>query len=179
MFTPDKSFLTVIDVQGKLAHSVFEKSIVFKHIQALIKLANALSVPILLTEQAPEKIGVTIHEILDALPGIKPIVKQSFSCCFEEDYPQTIKSLKRKQAIICGIETHVCVFQTVSDLLKMKYEVQVVVDAVSSRSEFNKMVALNRMEQEGAVLTSVEMLATELLRTSAHKKFKEVLQLIR
>ncbi len=179
MFTPEKSILLVIDIQGKLAYAMHDKNHLLKHTQALIKMAHFLGIPIVYTEQVPDKIGKTVPEIANELSGLKPFIKKTFSCCQEESFAKALKAFFRKEIIVCGIEAHVCVFQTVYDLLKMSFKVQVVADAVSSRSEFNKMIALNRMEQEGAVLTSVEMLATELLRTSEHKNFKEVLQLIK
>lgn len=179
MFSPEKSILVVIDVQGNLAYRMHDKDKLFRHIQALIKAAHFLNIPIVYTEQAPDKIGATVPEIAQEMMGINPITKKTFSCALEGAFMDKIRSLKRKEIIICGIETHVCVFQTIHDLMAMKYEVQVVADAVSSRSEDNKTIALKRLEGMGVTLTCVEMLVTELLRTSEHKNFKEVLQLIR
>ena len=179
MFTPQESVLLVIDVQGKLAHLMFEKEKLFKNIQALIRMASFLEIPIFYTEQVPEKIGPTIPEIANHLHNLSPIRKASFSCFLEENFLKKLKSYQRHQIIVCGIETHVCVYQTAADLLEDKYEVQVVTDAVSSRTEENKKAALERLKSFGAQLTSMEMLACELLRTSEHKKFKEVLGLIK
>ena len=92
---------------------------------------------------------------------------------------QRSKKIKRKQIIIVGIETHVCVYQTVCDLVESKYEVQVVADAVSSRTQENKELALERIKAVGATLTSTEMIICELLRTTEHKKFKDILSLIK
>lgn len=179
MFSPDKSILLVIDVQGNLAENMAGKDSLFKHIQALIKLARILQIPILYTEQVPEKIGKTVPAISNELSGITPYIKSAFSCCQEEDFMKAVKALFRKEIIVCGIETHVCVVQTVFDLLKFSYKVQVVADAVSARKETDNILALKRIESMGATVTSTEMLATELLRTSAHEKFKDVLQLIK
>ena len=179
MFSADNTVLLVIDVQGRLAYLMQEKEKLFKHLQALIKAATILDIPILHTEQSPDKIGKTIPEIAEMVPNLKPITKASFSACSEKSFMKELKLLKRKQIIAAGIETHVCVHQTVADLLRLKYEVQVVADAVSSRSMENKSVALDRMRSNGAVLTSTEMITTELIRTSAHPKFKEILGLIR
>ncbi len=179
MFTPENTVLLVIDVQGRLAYLMHEKEKIFKHIQALIQMARHLSIPIIYTEQVPEKIGVTIPEIKNSLQDHQPIIKKTFSCCGEPQFLKHLSSFKRKQIIVCGIETHVCVYQTVSDLLDKKYSIQVVLDAISSRTKENNDLAIDRMKMLGAVMTSTEMIATELLRTSAHPKFKEILNLIR
>ena len=179
MFSINNSVLLVIDVQGKLAHLMHDKDRLFKNIQGLIKAAHHLDIPVLCTEQVPHKIGPTISEIASQLKNEKFIVKISFSCCGEKQFVQQLKALKRKQIVICGIETHVCVYQTVADLVDMKYEIQVVADAVSSRTSENKELALTRIQSIGATLTSTEMIITELLKTSQHPKFKEILGLIR
>ena len=179
MFTPEKSVLLVIDVQGKLAYLMHEKDQLFRHIRTLVKAADILNIPVIFTEQAPHKIGVTVPEVAALFGSRQPIKKAHFSCCDDPKFLTHLKSLKRKQAIICGIETHVCIMQTVTDLLAMQMDVQVVADAVSSRTAENKHWALKRMESTKAVLTSTEMIVTELLRTSAHPKFKQVLELIR
>ncbi len=179
MITTKNSVLIVIDVQGNLAYRMHDKEALFKNIRSIIKACKTLSIPIIYTEQAPEKIGSTVPEIVEFLTDVPLIKKRSFSCCAEKDFPNALKILKRSHVIVVGIETHVCLYQTVRDLLDKKYQVQVVADAVSSRTLENKEIALKRMGSIGAVLTSTEMLATELLITSAHEKFKDVLNLIR
>jgi len=179
LFSIDKTVLLVIDVQGNLAYRMFDKESLFRHIQALIQAAKIFNIPIVYTEQAPAKIGKTVPEIAAHMTGLSPIEKASFSCCGEEQFNQTLRKLRRKQILICGIETHVCVFQTTADVLSNGYAVQVVGDAVSSRTQENKNLALERMRQIGATITSTEMIMTELMRTSKHPKFREVLNLIR
>jgi nicotinamidase-related amidase len=179
LFSPQKSVLVVIDVQGKLAYLMHDKARLFRHIEALIKTAQYLDIPIIFTEQAPEKIGSTVPEISHLFPSQVPLIKETFSCCGSATFSSALTKLKRKQIIICGIETHVCVYQTVADLIRQKYDLQVVADAVSSRTNENKDIALARMTALGVDITSTEMLATELLRTSKHPKFKNVLSLIR
>ncbi len=178
-FSPEKAVLVVIDVQGKLAYLMHDREMLFKHIQALILAADYLNVPVIFTEQVPDKIGFTVPEIANHFKTRKPIIKETFSCFGAKEFQKVLSSLKRKEIILCGIETHVCLFQTAYDLLEAKYNVQVVADAVSSRTKENKEIALKRLELLGADLTSAEMLATELLNTSKHPKFKEVLKLIR
>ncbi len=179
MFTIKNSILLVIDVQGNLAHKMHEKEILFRHIKALINAAHILKIPIIYTEQVPEKIGSTVVEIAEHLKEVVYFDKVSFSCCGNPQFSAELKKLKRKQIIVCGIETHVCVYQTVADLLAADYEVQIVADAVSSRAADNKHWAIERMKQDGALLTGTEMIITELLKTSAHPKFREILNLIK
>ena len=179
MFLAEKAVLLVIDVQGKLADLMHGKDDLIRHIAGLIRVADILNMPILFTEQAPLKIGTTIPAIAGSFNGRKPIAKNSFSCCGEKEFMRQLKALYRKQVIVAGIEAHVCISQTVCDLLDQHYEVQVVSDAVSSRAEADKKCALKRMRAWGADVTSTEAVACELLRTSQHEKFKEIINLIK
>ncbi len=179
MFKPETSVLLVIDVQGTLAHRMHEKEKLFKNLTSIIKAASILDIPVLWTEQAPQKIGATVSEIADLLTGLQPIAKTSFSCLKEPVFLAALRKLKRRQVIVLGIETHVCVYQTVADLVDGKYSVQVVTDAVSSRTAENKAHGLERIKATGAVLTCVEMIACELLGKAEGPKFKEILQLIK
>lgn len=179
MFSIEKSLLLVIDVQGNLAYRMHDQPALFKNLQKVIKAAQILEIPIIYTEQAPEKIGRTIPEVAEYLISHHPITKTTFSCAGEPAFRGALQKTKRKEIIVCGIETHVCVCQTVNDLLEKKYEVQIVVDAISSRTLENKQIAIDKMKSLGAQLTSCEMLVTELMRTSQHPKFREVLNLIR
>ncbi len=179
MFEISKTILLVIDVQGKLASLMYEKEKLFKNLKGIIQAAQILGIPILCTEQVPEKIGKTIAEITPLLTNIQPLAKKSFSCLRSERFIERLKSLPRKQIIVTGIEAHVCVYQTVADLMRKKYAVMVVADCISSRSPENKCLALERMKQLGAGITSLEMILCELLRTSEHKKFKGILSLMK
>ena len=179
MFDPRKTVLLVMDMQGNLALRMHESEQLFIHIKALIKMARILNIPILWTEQAPEKIGATVEDIAKELTGINVMKKQTFSCYAAGDFQEELEKLKRKQIIVCGIETHVCIFQTAMDLLAAHYQLQIVTDAVSSRKLSDKTTALNRLFSEGAALTSTEMIATELIRGADHPQFKEILGLIR
>src|SRR5436190_1404373 len=178
MFQIAQSVLIVIDVQGKLAKLVYNKLSTYRHLEALIHASQILNIPILYTEQVPEKIGKTIPVIARILKPAQPIVKSSFSCCGSKEFVQQLNALNRKQIIVTGIETHVCVYQTVADLLE-RFQVQVVADAVSSRTAENTQVALRRMEKLGAEITTTEMIICELLQTSKHEKFREIIKLIK
>lgn len=172
------SVLLIIDVQGKLANMMCDTD--YKdHIRALIKAAGILAIPIFLTEQAPDKIGRTVPEITQLLNGIAPITKQTFSCCGEPMFDEALKRSGRKHVIVCGIEAHVCVYQTVRDLLKDGYEVSVVVEAVSARSQHNAHAGIARCKDLGAVLTKLEMLVTELIVSTKHPKFREIMALLK
>ena len=168
--------LMVIDVQGKLASLMHGHERLFTNIERAIKIAQILEIPILWTEQAPEKIGTTVEPISQLLfPVVKPISKRSFSCWGSPEFVETMRSLRRARVLVTGIETHVCVYQTVGDLKRHGYQVHVLADAVSSRSEANKTIALERMRGQGVVMSSVEMAMCELLKTADHPKFRDVM----
>jgi len=174
-----KSSLVVVDVQGKLAQLMHGSQSLFKNIQILIKAAKILNIPILWCQQAPQFLGETVPEIAELLADNEPINKVSFSCCGDEQFNSKLKNLNRQQVLICGIEAHVCIYQTAVDLLKTGKDVSVIADAVSSRTLENKRIALERIKSEGANISSVEMALFELLRTAEHPKFKEVAKLIK
>ncbi len=179
MFSIPNSSLLIIDVQGNLANSMHGADQLLNRVGLCIKTAKILELPILHTEQVPQKLGRTIPTLAELLPGLKPVEKATFSCWENSEFVQRLSDFKRQQIFVSGIEAHVCVFQTVSDLLKANFKVQIVTDAVSARTAENKNVAFQRMQGMGAILTSSEMMATELLRTAEHPKFKEVLSLIK
>jgi nicotinamidase-related amidase len=171
--------LLVVDIQGKLAESMHEKELLFKNTQKLIRGIQVLGIPILWVEQNPRGLGPTIPEIADLLAPIQPISKMSFSCCGSDRVVQALETLNRKQTLIVGIETHVCVYQTAVNLMDLGYEVQVVTDAVSSRDMKNKEIGLQKMRDAGAGLTSVETALFELLKVAEGKQFKEILKIVK
>ncbi|MCA9407134.1 MAG: isochorismatase family protein [Candidatus Omnitrophica bacterium] len=179
MFSIENSLLLVIDIQGNLAYQMFQKESLFKNIQTLIQTADILDIPVLYTEQAPEKIGQTVPEIRQFLEKKEFFIKKTFSCAGSNELMARIRDLKRQEIIMIGIETHVCVYQTAVDFKKLNYRLQIVDDAVSSRTEANKLIALERLRFLGVDLTCTESVATELLKSSEHPKFKEILTLIR
>ncbi len=179
LFTADHSLLLIIDVQGKLAQIMYERDKVYKNLTSFIKAAKILNIPIIYTEQAPEKIGPTVSEIAQHLTNLTPIKKKSFSCCGSTEFLHELTKFNRQQIIVAGIETHVCVYQTVIDLMERKFKVQLVADAVSSRTQENKVIALERIKSAGIPLTSTEMIICELLKTAEHKNFKDIMGLIK
>jgi nicotinamidase-related amidase len=179
MLTRNNTALIVIDVQGKLARLMHEKEALFQNLQRLIKGAQALHIPILWTEQNPEGLGPTIPEIAGLLSEATPSPKISFSCCGDDSFTQKLKATGRKQFLIAGIETHICVYQTARDLLNDSYGVEVVVDAVSSRTQANKEIGLEKMRDAGARMTSTETALYELLQVAKGDQFKEILKIVK
>ena len=179
MLKTSDTALAIIDVQGRLASIVHEKEELFRNLQILIGGAKALELPILWLEQYPKGLGPTVPEVADLLPGQKPLEKLCFSACGQEHFPEKLRESGRRQVLIAGIETHVCVYQTTRDLLDRGYHVEVVADAVSSRQPESKQIALARIRDEGAAVTSVEMALFELLRTAEAAQFKEIAQLVK
>ena len=175
----DTSCLVVVDVQGKLAQLMFDKEGIFQNIPRVIQGFKLLDIPILWCQQAPEVLGETVESVRLVLSQSSPINKTTFSCWLDSSFQTQFTALKRPDVFLCGIETHVCIYQTARDLLEEGFSVEVISDAVSSRSETNKLIALDRMRRLGVHLTSVEMCLFDLMQTAKHPKFKEISQLIR
>ena len=178
MFKKENAVLVFIDVQGKLSERVDSSEALFGNLRRLLAGMKALNVPVIVTEQIPEKLGPTREEFQEFIAE-SPISKSSFGCCGEPAFFQPLEKTGRKQIILCGIETHVCVYQTAVELLEAGYEVSVVTDAVSSRDPANKTLALRRMESEGVKLTGTEMLLFELLGDATDPAFKSVLTIVK
>ena len=173
------SCLVLIDIQGKLAGLMHDKERLFANLVVLVKGARILGVPIVWCEQNPRALGPTIPELIENLSGLSPIEKMSFSCCGDPAFEAAMHRVQRSHAVLCGIESHVCVYQTAADLKAKGLEVAVVADAVSSRSPENKQIALSRMQAEGVCLTSTEMLLFEWMQTAKHPQFKDIAKLVR
>ena len=179
MLRLDDTVLVIIDVQGKLAQLMHAKDALFSNVRLMIQGASVLEVPILLTEQYPQGLGPTVPEVSELLPDVEPITKTAFSCCGEHAFNEAFSDLGRGQALLVGIETHVCVWQTAHDLLESEYEVHVAADAVSSRNAGNREIGLQRMRDAGAEITCVESALFELMRVAEGPKFKAVSKLLR
>lgn len=179
MLDIEKCSLVVVDVQGKLAQLMYQKDSLFKNIQILIKAAKILDIPIIWCQQSPKSLGETVPEIARLLANNEPINKSSFSCCGEEQFISQLKKLGRHQVLLCGIEAHVCIYQTAVDLLDKGTDVYVIAGAVSSRTLENKQLAIERMTAAGINISSTEMALFELLRTAEHPQFKEIAKLMK
>lgn len=178
MITIEDSALLIVDVQGKLAEQMNNSSALFNNLSVLIQGAKLLSIPIVWVEQLPEKLGPTHSDIIQHLPG-KPHSKSTFSAWGDDDIRSEIENINRRNWIVAGIECHVCVYQSVRDLLKMHYKVHVVSDAVSSRELENKKLGLQAMQTVGAKLTSTEMVLFELQQKAEGEVFKQLIKLIK
>ncbi|WP_419835123.1 hydrolase [Endozoicomonas atrinae] len=179
MLNLDSTVLVVVDVQGKLATLMHEHESLFHNIVTMVKGAKLLNVPILWLEQIPEKLGGTVPELANELSGFSPVRKSSFSACGEPSFISALEHTGCRQVLLTGIEAHICVYQTAMDLLAGGYEVEVLVDGVSSRTLQNKEVALDKMSAQGADLTTVEMALFELMKSAEAEKFREIAMLIK
>jgi nicotinamidase-related amidase len=179
MLSPGDTVLVVVDVQGKLAELMAERDALFQSLRRLIQGAQALGLPVLVTEQNPAGLGPTRPEIADLLAGVPRIPKLSFSCCGEPRFLEALAALGRRQVLLAGIEAHVCVYQTAAGLLDAGYHVEIVADAVSSRAARNRDIGLQKARDAGAALTCVETALFELLRTAEAPAFKAVLKAVK
>jgi len=173
--------LLVIDIQEKLLPPIFEKERMVKNSQLLIRLAGILKIPAVMSTQYAKGLGNTVPEIASLLPGTEPIDKHMFSCFGSEVFCSLLKRLpgQRNTLLLCGMESHICVTQTSLAALREGYIVHVASDAVSSRTEWNWKIGLERMRAAGAIISSTEMIIYELLRSSGAPAFKEMLPHLR
>jgi nicotinamidase-related amidase len=174
---PEQCALIVVDMQEKLLPPIWEKERLVRNVQLLIRLAGMLKIPALVTTQYAKGLGNTIPEISSLLPDNPPIDKLMFSCFGSDLFCSLLKRLpgQRTTVLLCGMETHICVTQTALGALRDGYLVHIASDAVSSRTELNWRIGLDRMRAAGAILSSTEMMIYELLRSSGAPAFRELL----
>jgi len=178
---PAQSALVVIDIQEKLLPPIFQKEQLVRNSQLLIRLAGILKMPTLLTAQYSKGLGNTVPDVAGLLPETQAIEKQVFSCFGSDVFCSTLKRLpvNRNTVILCGMESHICVAQTALAALREGYLVHVASDAVSSRTEWNWKIGLDRMRAAGAVISSTEMVIYEALRSSDTSAFKDMLKYLK
>jgi nicotinamidase-related amidase len=179
MLSRTNAVLIIIDIQGNLAQAMYDKENLFANSVKLIQGFKAFNLPIIFTEQIPQKLGKTLPVISQELDGIEPIAKETFSCWDDRNFIKQLKALSRRHIVLAGIECHVCVYQTALDLISNGYNVHLVTDAVSSRTPENRQVGIDAIKSTGAHLTSTEMVLFELLRTAADPKFKEIIKIVK
>jgi len=173
-----KTALVVIDVQEAFRSVIGDFALIASRIPLAVRGFAALDLPIVVTEQYPKGLGRTAEEIGLSLPdGNEPVEKNTFSSCGVSAFMEKLSGAE--QIVVCGLETHVCVNQTVHDLLDRGFQVHVLTDCVGSRFEHDKQAGLAKMTASGAVPSSVEMALFELMRGSTHEKFKEVQSIIK
>jgi nicotinamidase-related amidase len=176
----NEAILVVVDVQEKFMPVLFEPQRLISACQLLIGGAKILGLPILVTEQLPEKLGPTVTELREVLGSdYRPIIKAEFSAFANESFRRTFAATERTQLILCGIEAHVCIRQTTLDALALGYEVFLVEDAVSSRYEFLYRSGVQSCVEAGAKRTNAEAVLFELMATAEHPQFREVQNLVK
>lgn len=175
----ENSLLLIIDIQERLVKTL-DKDVVVKRTAVLTKAANILEIPTILTEQYPKGLGSTVEQVKQTLATDSLIVeKTAFSALKEEGFLEKLKSYNKKQIVISGIETHVCVHQTVADLIEEGFEVYVVKDACASRNKYEFKQGIERMLENGAKITCLEIVLFEWLKDAKHPKFREIQDLIK
>jgi nicotinamidase-related amidase len=171
----DRTVILVVDVQDRLTPAMPPETLarLVKYARALIHCGKTLGLPVLCTEQYPKGLGHTLPALAELLPS-PPLEKVHFSCGADPVFQRTLETTGRKQVVITGMETHVCVFQTTRDLVAMGFDVQVCADAVSSRTEEHRVRGLDLCRQAGAVVTTAETAIFDLLHQAATPEFKAV-----
>jgi nicotinamidase-related amidase len=173
----DRCALLVVDIQEKLLPPIFHKEQLVRNAQLLIRAAGVLKIPAIVSTQYAKGLGGTVPEVASLLPETEAIDKNLFSCFGSDVFCTLLKRLpgNRNTLLLCGMESHICVMQTALAALREGYLVHVASDAVSSRSEWNWKIGLDRMRAAGAVISSTEMMIYELMRSSSSPAFKEML----
>ena len=164
----------VVDIQERLLPHIHEGDILLRNCLKLIEGLKILGIPVIITQQYTRGLGPTVPSIIQLFPEFSYVEKISFSCCEEPAFKKEIDLLGKTDIIICGIESHVCVLQTCLDLLAIGKRPVIVEDCVSSRKPNDKHIAIERMRQEGARITTMESLLFELVRVAGNEIFKSI-----
>lgn len=176
----EDSVVMIIDVQEKLLNAVFNKASLEKKATTLANTAKILGIPVIVTEQYPKGLGATVETLREVLPeNTQYFEKTAFSALENNEVLEALKNSGKKQVIIFGIETHICVSQTTNALIQEGFEVSVIRDACGSRSELEYLAGLERMKDNGAHVLTTEIALFEWLKGAKHPKFKEVQMLIK
>ena len=180
LLNPENTVLLVVDIQEKFIPVLPEPEKLLERVGILVEICRQLAIPIVVTEQYPKGLGHTAAALVERLPETAIILEKSaFGCGREPEIFNQLSTLKRSQVLVCGIEAHICVNQTVHQLLEAGYQVHLVQDAVSSRHARDQEIALAKMQQSGAIPACVEMTLFELLGTSRHPQFKQLQALVK
>ncbi|MDD6647810.1 MAG: hydrolase [Firmicutes bacterium] len=177
--TREDTAFVVIDFQEKLMPAMSDKEILEDKTVRLVKGMKTLGIPAVVTQQYTKGIGHTIPSIAEALGEFEPVDKTTFSCMKNEEFITRFRALDRKNIVVCGIEAHICVQQTVLQLLEEGYNVYVPADCISSRSPEDKMWSISRMGEAGAVITSYEAVLYEILGGSKEEGFKQISAIVK
>jgi nicotinamidase-related amidase len=175
----EDSLLLVIDPQEKLVKMIHNREEVVQAISRLLKFASIFNIPVVLTEHYPQGLGYTVDEVKADLPDYQPITKRIFSCFGVPEFSQALEATGRRRLLVVGIETHICVSQTVHDALLQGYRVHVVADGVGTRKREDHDIALVRMRHAGAIVTTSEALLYEVTERADTDEFKHLLDLVK
>src|SRR5690625_1642351 len=179
MLKVEDTAIVIVDVQGKLVNVMDEKNSLLNILQQLVRGAQVLHLPIIWLEQYPKGLGPIDNNLKQYVQPNEPIEKVVFSACKSESFIQQLKAVDRKSILVAGVEAHICVYQTVVDLLELEYKVEVVVDCISSRTKMNKDIGIEKVKSLGANITSVEMALFEMLGSAEHPNFREISKIIK
>jgi len=179
LLKPGKTALLIVDIQERILPVINNNQLVVENTLKLIKGFKVLALPIYYTEQYPKGLGPTVNSIREQLGDLKPFDKMSFSCSGAVDLFKEFKSKNLSQIVVCGIESHVCVQQTVLDLIENGFQVNLAADAVSSRKEIDYETALQRMRDHGTEVTTTEAILFELLNVCGTPQFKEISKIVK
>jgi nicotinamidase-related amidase len=180
LLSPENALLVVVDMQEPFLRNIFQRERVLPNVCALISGANVLQIPVIGTTQYASRMGDIVQEVRRLVPVRQPVFdKMTFSCYADASFSSEIVRSGRKQILLCGVESHICVNQTAHDLIASGYQVHVATDAVSSRSESNYRLGLEKMRQGGVLMSSVEMALYEMLQKAGTAEFRGILDIIK
>jgi nicotinamidase-related amidase len=182
IYRPEQSStgLLVIDIQEKFNPAIASFDDVVANTVRLVRAFAILNMPVIATEQYPQGLGPTVRPVAEVLPPeAAPLAKKYFSCCGAEGFAERLETTGVAAVVLCGVETHVCVYQTALDLMDQGRTVIAIANAVASRREIDHVTALRRIEQAGGIIMTAEMLLFELLRTADAPAFKEIQKLVK
>jgi nicotinamidase-related amidase len=173
----DDTAFVLIDIQEKFLPVIYDIQGVIDNANRLVQGSSILNIPLLVTEQYPKGLGRTVEGI--SFESQEIIEKIAFDCFGCDEFVNKINQLNRKSLVIFGIEAHVCVLKTSLEALNRGYEVHLVADAVSSRTQRNRDVAIERMRQSGAFIASTEMILFQLMDQAGTDEFKAISKLVK
>ena len=177
----EKAVLVIVDVQEALVKAMDSGVVrnLIRNLQTLIAFAKEMGIPMVMTEQYPRGLGMTVHEIKQELPSLLPIEKVSFSCGRVDAFNERLDRTGRRVILLTGMETHVCILQTAAHLIQKGFEVHVVADTVCSRRKLDWKIGLQWMEKKGAMISTTEIIAFQLLKEAGTEEFKRLSKLVK
>ena len=174
-----KSVLVLVDIQERFRPLIHQMDKVIANTRRLVQFCGGMNIPIVVTEHYSLRLGVTVTELRSLFTEFEPVEKIHFSCCGCREFQTRLETLGRSQVILCGIESHVCIYQTALDLMRTDRQVAVVTDAVSSCSASNREIGLHAMAAAGVQLMGTQMAMFEILREAGTPEFKAVAGLLK